>query len=195
MKHAVTYTKKFAEDMYKSLGVRYLFLVAMETPSETVHTGVLDFNDAIGGGKTYASQHNNWRREGIDIDYWNDHNRDYYNPNKIPADVSTRKGPRSHLALECNEYGEPVIPDPLLIPRQESARSWRQNVVRAFLSKHYGMWSCSYSSYFLYLIEQNWPRGLQNQSPGRNFYPDFENALMTYSSLMFTGKALPNLQA
>lgn len=139
MKNAVAYTKKFAEDMYKSLGVRYLFLVAMETPSETVHTGTLDFNDAIGGGKTYASEHKNWRTEGIDIDYWNDHNRDYYDPNKIPGNVTTRKVARGHLTLLSNEYGEPILPDPLLVPRQENARSWRQNVIRAFLSKHYGI--------------------------------------------------------
>lgn len=143
MKNAVAYTKKFAEDMYKSLGVRYLFMVAMETPSETIHTGLLDFNDAIGGGKTYASEHKNWRIEGIDLDYWNDHNREYYDPNKNPKDVTTRKIPRGHLNLPHNEYGEPILPDPVLVPRQENARSWRQNVIRAFLSKHYGI---SYTS-------------------------------------------------
>ena len=124
--------------MYKSLGLRFLFLVAMETPAENVYTGVLDFNDCIGGGKTYSSQYPNWRAEGIDLDLWNDHNRDYYDPDKIPADVSTKKLPRSHLVLPQNEYGEPILTDPLLVPRRETPRSWRQNVLRAFLSRHYG---------------------------------------------------------
>lgn len=139
MKKAVVYTRKFAEDMYKSLGVRFLFLMAMETPAQIVHTGLLDFNDAIGGGKTYTSEHKNWQTEGIDMDYWNEHNRDYYDPNKIPADVKTQKVPRGHLTLPSNEYGEPLLPDPLIVPRQENARSWRQNLIRAFLSKHHGI--------------------------------------------------------
>ena len=67
-------TKKFGEEMYRSFGVRYLFMVALETPSENIQTGVLDFNDSIAGGTSYTTGHANWRMEGIDLDSWNDHN-------------------------------------------------------------------------------------------------------------------------
>lgn len=138
MKHTMTATKKFAEEMYRSFGVRYLFMVALETPSESVQTGVLDFNDSIAGGTSYTTGHGNWKTEGIDLDSWNEHNRDYYNPEKPTGEVDARKLPRAHLSLKRNEYGEPIVPNPLLVPRRQNARAWRQNVVRAFLSIHYG---------------------------------------------------------
>jgi len=140
MKHTMAATKKFGEEMYRSFGVRYLFMVALETPSENIQTGVLDFNDSIAGGTSYTTGHANWRMEGIDLDSWNDHNRDYYDPGRPEAQVDLRKLPRAHLHLKTNEYGEPILPNPLLVPRRQKARTWRQNVVRAFLSKHYGRW-------------------------------------------------------
>jgi len=192
MKHAVSYTKKFADDMYKSLGVRYLFVMAMETPSETMHTGILDFNDAIGGGKTYASQHANWQTEGIDLDYWIEHNRQYYDATKVPEDASTRKLPRGHLSLERNEYGEPVIPDPLFVPKQQGARSWRQNVVRAFLSKHYGTLTLSHSTYCSFIMSQNWLLDQARPSLGNGYYQ--ESAIVWRKSfcLRSTWNAWPN---
>jgi hypothetical protein len=134
-------TKKFAEEMYRSFGVRYLFMVAVETPSDTIQTGILDFNDSIAGGTSYTTGHANWKAEGIDLDSWNEHNRSYYNSAKPEAQVNSRKLPRAHLLLKTNEYGEPILPNPLLVPPRQQARTWRQNVVRAFLSRHYGMWN------------------------------------------------------
>ena len=37
--------KKFTEDMYRTLGVRFLFFIAMETPARSVNTGIMDFNE------------------------------------------------------------------------------------------------------------------------------------------------------
>jgi len=151
MKHTMAATKKFAEEMYRSFGVRYLFMVALETPSENIQTGVLDFNDSIAGGTSYTTGHANWRTEGIDLDSWNEHNRDYYDAAKHDAEVDSRKLPRAHLQLKTNEYGEPILPNPLIVPRRQKPRTWRQSIVRAFLSQHYGMWigpfrrKCSYS--------------------------------------------------
>ena len=125
-------TKKFAEEMYRSFGVRYLFMVAVETPSDTIQTGILDFNDSIAGGTSYTTGHANWKAEGIDLDSWNEHNHSYYNSAKPQA---------PHLLLKTNEYGEPILPNPLLVPPRQQARTWRQNVVQAFLSRHYGMWN------------------------------------------------------
>src|SRR5271156_4736503 len=73
MKKRWKYTKKFAEDMYKFLGVRFLLFVAMETPAGSVNTGIMDFNDGLGGGASYAAKHSNWKTEGIDLDSWNGH--------------------------------------------------------------------------------------------------------------------------
>ena len=55
------------------------------------------------------------------------------------AQVDSRKIPWAHLRLTTNEYGEPILPNPLVVPPRQNARTWRQNVARAFLSKHYGM--------------------------------------------------------
>ena len=122
--------------MYKSLGVRFLFLVALETPSGVVNTGIMDFNDSLGGGATYTAKHENWKTEGVDMDSWNNHNRDYYNAEKS-APISTTKVPRSLMHLDLNEYEEPILPDPLLVPRRETGRRWRQSLVRAFMTHHY----------------------------------------------------------
>ena len=116
MKHTMAATKKFAEEMYRSFGVRYLFMVALETPSENIQTGVLDFNDLIAGGTSYTTGHANWRTEGIDLDSWNEHNRDYYDAAKHDAEVDSRKLPRTHLQLKTNEYREPILPNPLIVP-------------------------------------------------------------------------------
>jgi hypothetical protein len=124
--------------MYKSLGLRFLFFVAMETPTGSVNTGIMDFNDALGGGASYAAKHTNWKTEGIDLDSWNEHNRDYYNSDRISADISTTKVPRSLMHLDRNEFGEPILPNPLIVPSRQRGRTWRQGVVRAFLSYHYG---------------------------------------------------------
>lgn len=138
MKNTCTYTQRFAEDMYKSMGVRFLFFIAMETPTENINTGVLDFNDSLGGGASYVDKNPRWKTEGIDIDSWNNHNRDYYNTD-TPADVMTKKVPRALLALRKNEYGEPILVNPLSAPKRQNARTWRQQLLRAFLSYHYGM--------------------------------------------------------
>ena len=69
MKKTWKYTKKFAEDMYKSLGARFLFFVAMETPTGSINTGIMDFNDVLGGGASYAAKHSNWKTEGICYDF------------------------------------------------------------------------------------------------------------------------------
>ena len=131
------YTKTFAENMYKTMGVRFLFLVAFETPGSNLITGALDFNDTIGGGKSYTDEFKQWRTEGIDLDDWSSHNADFFDATKIPEEVRTKKFARAHLQLKHNEYGEPILPNPILIPQRETARTWRQNVVRAFLSMHY----------------------------------------------------------
>jgi len=137
-KKAVAYIKKFANDMYKSMGVRFLFLIAMESPEGSVETGVLDYNDSIGGGTSYLSANRNWNQEGIDLDSWNEHWKDYYSP---PQDVKAhhKKLPRKLLKFEENEYGEPILPDPVDVPKRQNGRTWRQSVVRGFLSRHYGM--------------------------------------------------------
>jgi hypothetical protein len=131
-------THNFAEEMWKSCGIRYLFFMAMETPSQTVNTGMLDFNDSIGGGKSYQAVHKNWQIEGIDLQSWNDHNSDYYNSQALGMEVETSKAPRSHFTLPQNAYGEPILPNPQLVPQTQTARTWRQNLVRTFLSRHYG---------------------------------------------------------
>src|SRR5277367_5336786 len=137
MKKTWKYTKKFAEDMYKSLGVRFLLFVAMETPACSVNTGIMDFNDGLGGGASYAAKHSNWKTEGIDLDSWNDHNRDYYNSDNVSVDISTAKVPRSLPHLDWNEFGEPILPNPLFVPSRQSGRIWRQGLVRAFMTYHY----------------------------------------------------------
>src|SRR5271168_3873382 len=109
MKKTWKYTKKFAEDMYKSLGVRLLFFVAMETPVGSVNTGIMDFNDGLGSGASYSAKHSNWKTEGINLDSWNDHNQDYYNSDKTSDDISTTKVPRSLAHLDRNEFGEPTL--------------------------------------------------------------------------------------
>ena len=113
--------------------------MALETPAETINTGLLDFNDCIAGGKSYTVEHPHWEKEGIDMDTWNEHNRCYYDPTKIPGEVMARKAPRVHTELSQNEYGEPLLPNPLIVPHQQNARTWRQNLVRSFLSRHYGL--------------------------------------------------------
>lgn len=123
--------------MYNSLGVRFVFLVALETPDGLVKTGMMDFNDSLGGGATYMSKHANWKMEGIDIESWMHHNRDYYNSEAIPPSVSPTKAPRSLMHLDRNEFGEPLLPNPLLVPSRQTSRTWRQGLVRAFLTYHY----------------------------------------------------------
>jgi hypothetical protein len=126
--------------MYKSLGVRFLFLVALETPAGLVNTGMMDFNDSLGGGATYMAKHGNWKTEGFDMDSWNNHNRDYYNSEQNPV-ISMTKVPRSLMQLDRNEFGEPILPDPLFVPSRETGRTWRQALVRAFMTYHYGKFS------------------------------------------------------
>jgi|SRR5271155_3587800 len=84
----------------------------METPTGSVNTGIMDFNNALGGGASYAAKHTNWKTEGIDLDSWNEHNRDYYNNEKISAEISSTKVPRSLISLTRNEFGEPILPNP-----------------------------------------------------------------------------------
>ena len=136
-KQAWKYTKKFADDMYRSLGVCYLFLAAMETSTGTVNTGLMDFNDRLGGGSSYTSKNPKWKTEGIDLDGWNDHNRDYYSRAVDFPEVSTKNLPRTLIHLDRNEFGEPILPNPLFVPNRQAACPWRQALVCAFLSYHY----------------------------------------------------------
>jgi hypothetical protein len=123
--------------MYNSLGVRYLFLAAYETPEGLVNTGIMDFNDDLGGGAAYMAKNANWNMEGIDMDSWNHHNRDYYNSEQIPASISSTKLPSSLIRLEQNEFGEPILPNPSQVPKGQTSRKWRQGLVRAFMTHHY----------------------------------------------------------
>src|SRR5277367_4293436 len=127
MKKTWKYTKKFAEDMYKSLGVRFLLFVAMETPACSVNTGIMDFNNGLGGGASYAAKHSNWKTEGIDLDSWNDHNRDYYNSDKISDDISTTKVPRSLAHLDRNDLGGTNPPKP---PLRSPPTKWKDMAPR-----------------------------------------------------------------
>ena len=86
--------------MYRTLGVRFLFFVAMETPAGSVNTRIMDFNDGLGGGVSYTTKHENWKTEGIDVDSWNEHNRDYYNSEQVPQSVGMTKVPRSLMHLD-----------------------------------------------------------------------------------------------
>ena len=129
--------KKFTEDMYRTLGVRFLFFVAMETPAGSVNTGIMDFNDGLGGGVSYTTKHENWKTEGINVDSWNEHNRDYYNSEQVPQSVRMTKVPRSLMHLDRNEFGEPILPNPLIVPSRQSGRTWCQGLVRAFMTYHY----------------------------------------------------------
>jgi hypothetical protein len=123
--------------MYNSLGVRFLFLVAYETPEGLVNTGIMDFNDDLGGGAAYMAKNADWKMEGIDMDSWNHHNRDYYNSEQIPPSISSTKVPSSLIYLERNEFGEPILPNPSLVPNRQTSRKWRQGLVRAFMTYHY----------------------------------------------------------
>jgi hypothetical protein len=138
-KHTLAATKDFADEMYRSFGIRYLFMIAVETPSATIQTGVLDFNECIAGGTSYDTTNPKWKTEGIDLDSWNQHNSDFYNAATPQSKVHSRRLPRTHLQLKTNKYGEPELPDPVMIPPRHESRAWRQDVVRAFMSKHYGM--------------------------------------------------------
>lgn len=170
-KHTMAATKKFAEEMYRSFGIRYLFMVALETPSENIQTGILDFNDSIAGGTSYTTTHRNWMTEGVDLDSWNQHNSDFYNAAKPQAPVETRKLPRIHLPLATNEYGEPIIPNPLLVPPRQQARTWRQSVVRAFLSKHYGMRRWLFLNNSTYRLYKELASGTTKAIPWKKFLP------------------------
>jgi hypothetical protein len=172
-------TKKFAEEMYRSFGIRYLFLVALETPSETIQTGVLDFNDSIAGGMSYSTGHRNWKMEGFDMDSWNDHNRDYYNAGDSQSKVESRKLPRVHLQLMTNKYGEPVLPNPILVPAKQEGRRWKQSVVRAFLSKHYGMWRWLFLKNGTYILYKELASGTNKSIPWKKFLPHTRRCVST----------------
>ena len=113
-------------------------MTALESPEGSVETGILDFNDSIGGGTSYLSANPNWTQEGIDLDSWNEHWKDYYGPQQ-DIKIHHKKLPRKLLKFEENEYGEPILPNPMDVPRNQNARTWRQAVIRGFLTRHYGM--------------------------------------------------------
>ena len=147
-----------------------MFLVALETPAGLVNTGIMDFNDELGGGASYMAKNANWEMEGIDRDSWNDHNRHYYNSEQIAPSVSSTKVPRVLTHLDRNDFGEPILPNPLLVPSRQTSRTWRQGLVRAFMTYHY----CKFcESIFPHIVD--WHPALASGSdrsiPWKSFLP------------------------
>lgn len=162
--------------MYNSLGVRFLFLVALETPAGLVNTGIMDFNDELGGGASYMAKNADWEMEGIDRDSWNHHNRDYYNSERIPPSVSSTKVPRVLTPLDRNDFGEPILPNPLLIPSRQTSRIWRQALVRAFMTYHY----CKFcESKFPHIVDWHpaLASGSERSIPWKSLLPRFRECV------------------
>lgn len=126
------------------MGVRLLVLLSFKQQSGKLATGYFDFNDIIDGGESYFTKNPDWETTGITLRDWNNHNQIYYDKDKEQTEVRRYRAKKIHKTMTLNTYGEPVLPDPDILPVGERRRSYRQGLVRAFFSGHYGMHSMGF---------------------------------------------------
>jgi len=138
-KYTATKLAAFARQMFKSMGVRILFYVALRRLSGKIAVTYADYNDDLGGGASYLTKNPKYKETGITSADWMQHNLTYYkaDPNGVASPVTgSQYQPKKPLIpLSCNPYGEPLLPDP---SKGQQDRPHLQGLVRSFLARHYG---------------------------------------------------------
>lgn len=134
--------RDFCEDMWIQYGVRLFTLFAYEALNSQVCYGSCDFNAELGNGTDYRKvDSHDWPETGISVDAWKEHMEESYKATPLTAGNAAKHASRPKIVLETNEYHEPVLPDPTLFPftTPKSQFKWLRDLVRAFLTGHYGM--------------------------------------------------------
>lgn len=144
-KHAYKKIAGFAQDMYISMGVRLLLFVSFRKENGKIACTEFDFNDTLGRGKSYLTANPNFDTAGVNRKDWTEHNRTYYQENKQLPGVTAYRPRKGLMELSKNNYGEPILPDPEILPQGMKRRPYLQSLLRAFLARHYGM--CSERSF------------------------------------------------
>lgn len=125
--------------MWISLGVRLFVHVAFKKTNGKIACAELDFNDTLGQGKSYLTANPNFGKAGLNKNDWMEHNRTYYEPDPDCPRVDNFRPRKELISLQINRYGEPLLPNPEIIPSGMKRRLYFQDLLRAFLAKHYGM--------------------------------------------------------
>lgn len=140
-KYAVEKIKDFSEDMWVQYGVRLFTLLGYEAPNSQICYSSCDFNPILGGVDYRKVESHDWPANGITLDSWKEHLEESYKEIPLIAGRTVQHVSQPTVVLETNEYNEPVLPDPTIFPfdNPKSQFQWLRNLVRAFLTGHYGM--------------------------------------------------------
>lgn len=143
-KHTAKKLADFAQEMWLAMGARMLFFVSFKRPNGKIACTQLDFNDTLGNGKSYLTANASFQSAGITSRDWLQHNTTYYEPDQDVPTFSTYRPRRGLMELTTNQYGEPVLPDPEVVPSGMKGRAYWQGLLRAFLALHYGIQASSH---------------------------------------------------
>ncbi|KAF8965929.1 hypothetical protein BDZ97DRAFT_1917930 [Flammula alnicola] len=130
-------TRRLRAGNVVSHGARMLFFVSFKRPNGKIACTQLDFNDTLGNGKSYLTANASFQSAGITSRDWLQHNTTYYEPDQDVPTFSTYRPRRGLMELTTNQYGEPVLPDPEVVPSGMKGRAYWQGLLRAFLALHY----------------------------------------------------------
>ncbi|KAF5315567.1 hypothetical protein D9611_004736 [Ephemerocybe angulata] len=131
---------QISRDLYAQAGVRLVSLASYTNTQGALcvtfdvagHIATLDFNHKIDGGQTFKSGARQW---------WHKSNPEAAYGDFLVASGKDgqdhRKQPRSDLVLKKNEYGEPILPDPRIIPLGMKKHKYFVALIRAFVRGTY----------------------------------------------------------
>ncbi|KAF5334778.1 hypothetical protein D9611_012900 [Ephemerocybe angulata] len=126
--------RQFSRDIYHQMGVRMVSLVSYHDTTGRLCVSTMDFNNKIDGGKTFKSGAKGW---------WEKHDPEgQYGMfvAKLARNEETFGKELGEVVLKVNEYGEPVLPDPKVIPPRLTPNKYYVKLIRAFVL---GCYACA----------------------------------------------------
>jgi len=129
-----------SKELYDTMGVWVFILSCYLKLEGDLDISMYDFNQELGNGKDYLDLHGqSFQEEGISISSWRAHNEEYYGSEDLTGAEEGHQGSQAAMILEKNQYGEPVILDPLKPPVKSAhdIRIWQLNVLQSFVNQHY----------------------------------------------------------
>lgn len=108
--HVAAAMRKFADEMYTQMSVRVLIFMGYQKDDGKYVYSSNDFNPKIDNGKSIKKSAQ-WKNNGITTEDFGQYLLESYGTKDDPVEKETSIRPGS--VLETNDYGEPILPDPL----------------------------------------------------------------------------------
>ncbi|RXW15267.1 hypothetical protein EST38_g10590 [Candolleomyces aberdarensis] len=152
-KYLARLARHFADTVHKQMGVRLAMLVTYVVPNGNTAASFIDYTEEF-GGRSFSKDFGLEIEKSAILTYWGAYAKGEFDDGEESDRVDEaqiRKRGKPLLKLELNKYGEPIIPDPTVIPAGEQPNQYLPRLIRNIVIHNYGQ-HCSLASNVIWAL-------------------------------------------